>query len=543
MKTYDYIVVGAGSAGAVVAARLSEDPGVTVLLVEAGGERVHRHPLIRMPIAFLKAYKRKAFSTTFEVEPEPALGGRAITSWRGRGLGGSSNVNGMMHNRGQRGDYDHWRDLGLPGWGYADILPYFRRMETSWRGDGTYHGASGPIGTQVINDPVMLYEDFEASAVEVGLPRSDDLFGDRTEGVGRLELSVGKGERSSTAHCYLDPVRGRPNLTILTHASATRLIFDHRRVTGLEYLRHGVPGAVHTDREVIVSAGAFETPKLLLLSGIGPAADLADMSIAVKADLPGVGANLMEHPMFPMVWNANRSDTFLNNLRLDRAAALAARWITTKTGPFATTACHAFVYARTLPDLESPDAFLGATAVGLDADLWFPLLTKPPVHRFVNIVSIAHPRSRGWVKLASTDPAAKPRKLYNLLSAPEDIDALIRAFKLTRSIYECGPQGASISAEAMPGATVQSDMEIADFIRDVVNVGEHPCGTCAMGVAGDPRAVVDAELRVHGIAGLRIADASVMPRITSGNINVPTIMIGEKAADLIRGRLLAAADL
>lgn len=531
MTTHDYIVVGSGSAGAVVAARLSEDPDVSVLLLEAG-QRRHRHPLIRMPIGFLKAYKRPRFSTTFEGEPEPALGGRRITSWRGRALGGSSLVNGMMYNRGHHRDYDVWRQMGLAGWGYDDVLPYFKRLEKSWRGENSHHGGDGPIGVTRVDDPAMLYEGFEASAVEAGHPRSDDLFGDVAEGVTRLELSVGGGERSSTARCYLDPARSRPNLTIATGALATRIVVEDGRAVGVTYRQAGRTVTARAALEVIVSAGAIQSPQLLMLSGIGPADELRALGIEPIVDLPGVGRNLQEHPMFPMVWTANRTDTFLNKLRLDRAMRFALQWGLRKTGPFTTTACHGIVFGKSREGLERPDIYLAATAVGLDADLWFPGVTRPPVHRFVNIVAITHPKSRGWVKLRSADPADTPRLFYNLLGDPFDLDGLVRGFKMARDIYGRGPQAASIKAEAMPGAAVRTDDEIRAFIREVCGIGEHVSGTCAMGVG--PEAVVDAALRVRGIDGLRVADASIMPAIPAGNINIPTIMIGEKAADLIR---------
>ncbi len=537
MADYDYIIVGAGSAGAALANRLSEDKDVKVLLLEAGGSWAHKDPLIRMPIGFLKAYQQKRFSTTFEDEPEPALDGRRLTSFRGVGLGGSSNVNGIIYNRGLPRDYERWVELGAEGWGYADVLPYFRRLETSWRGEGPYHGGGGPIGVTGVNDPVMRYEDWEASAVLAGLPRTDDVFGEHPEGASRMELTIGGGERSTTAHCYLDPITGeRDNLTVQTHCQVTKVVVELGRARAVEYRRKGQIERVHADREIILCAGAYQSPHTLLLSGIGPADELTAAGVTPIVDLPGVGRNMMEHPLVNMVFDANRTDTFLNYLRLDRAAFAALEWLVAKKGPFTTTACHGIGYARSKDSLDAPDLYFNATAVGLDADLWFPLLTRKPAHRFVGLISICAPKSRGWLKLRSNDPDDKPVKCYNMLEHPDDVAGMIAGIRLTREIYRNGPQGASVKGESLPGENVTSDADLHAFLKQNVRLGEHPSCTCAMGTG--EQAVVDPQLRVRGVDGLRIADTSVMPHVTSGNTNVPTIMIAEKAADLIRGRTL-----
>jgi choline dehydrogenase len=540
MNAADYVVIGSGSAGSIVAARLSEDPGVSVLLLEAG--RRDSHPFMAMPIAFPKMATHRAFVWPFETEPEPGLNDRKLPVWRGKTLGGCSSINALINVRGSRHDYDRWREMGLEGWGYRDVLPYFKRLERSWRGADLYHGTAGPVGNVPIRHPDFFFADLERAAINAGLPACTDHNGAGQDGISRIELTTNHGRRASTARAYLHPaMKSRKNLTVLTRAQTTRIVFEGRRAVAVEYLRHGKLERVRVEREVILSAGAYNSPQILMLSGIGPAEHLREFGIDVVQDLKGVGENLQEHPNFLNIYRANGKLGLTRHLRLDRATLAVLRWALLGDGPFATSGTIANIFTRTDPGLRRPNVQIIAMPVHQHADLWFPFVTKPPIYAFTARVGILHALSRGWVRLRSANPLDFPRIRFNMFTEPADMQTMIAAVRISRDIFRQSPIRELIAEELLPGAQYQSDAELAQVIRQQAEHRQHACGTCRMGT--DEYAVVDASLRVIGIENLRVADSSVMPEDPSGNTNVPTMMIGEKAADLVRGQRLQPEDV
>jgi len=531
----DYIVIGSGSAGAAVAARLSEDPTVSVLLIEAGGR--DNHPFQVMPLAFLKLGRARRGLWEYFSEPEPGLNGRRLRVARGRTLGGSSSINAMIAIRGNRRDYDLWAEQGCTGWSYADVLPYFKRLERSWRGENFYHGASGPVAISPMLGDDLLYEPLVAAARAAGISETEDPNGAVQEGISRMDATIGGGKRASAARAYLYPILGRANLTILRDALTEKVVIEKGRAVGVAYRQGSERRTVRAGREIIVCAGAFNSPQILMLSGIGPADELKAAGVDSVHDLPGVGRNLSDHPNIITAFEIKGGEGLTRHLRYDRASWLAARWYARADGPFAWNGATANIFLRTQEDIDRPDVQLISMPVSNNAELW---LKRPKFEISVRGGAL-HPKSRGWVKLASADPNAAPRILFNIFAEPDDLATMIRAVKASRDIYAQSPLRDMIRAESLPGPDVRTDAEISEHLRANAWHRAHPVGTCKMGV--DTDAVVDPELRVRGIAGLRVADASIMPEVPGGNTNLPSIMIGEKVADMVLGKSLPRADL
>jgi len=531
--SYDYIIVGAGAAGCVLANRLTEDRSCNVLLLEAGGR--DWHPLLKLPIAWTTCMVTPQFNWGFESEPDPHRGGRTLPLARGKMLGGSTSINGMRYSRGHFRDYDQWRQLGNKGWGYADVLPYFKRSETNYRGENKYHGGNGPLNVRLARHKALLYEPLRDAARGAGIPETEDMHGDQQEGIAPAEVTVDRfGRRHSTAKAYLKPAVGRKNLTIVTHALASKVRIEYGRAVGVEYLHKGRPAYAAAACEVILSGGAYNSPQLLMLSGIGPTAELRKHGIDVVVDLPGVGKNLAEHPLVSVQAETKEPVALLRHLRLDRATRHAAQWFLTGTGLFGVNANSAGLFTRTRPELERHDVQLLYSAIARDAKLWWPGGIGNQKYVIQCSISLQHPEALGELTLRSADPRDKPRIFINLFGSQADIDTTIRGIRLARKIFEQEPLKSMIKGEVLPGKDVQTDEQLKEFIYAFGATTQHPCGTCKMG--HDSMAVVDDELRVHGVKGLRVIDASIMPTIPGGHINAPTIMIGEKGADLVRGK-------
>lgn len=539
-QSFDYIVVGAGSAGCVLANRLSAESDVSVLVLEAGGSDAHW--TIDMPLAFLKAFLNPSFGWGYNSEPEPQLNGRTLWLPRGKLIGGTSTINGMFFMRGHRLDFDGWRNAGCEGWGFADVLPYFKRMETSWRGAGKYHGDRGPLHVRAIETARLLHDPLMRTAVAAGYSTSDDLHGDVQEGFARGEVTITpRGRRASTSRAYLRPVLGRKNLSLVSQALVTRVLLEGTQAVGVEYVVGGQTHQVRAEREVVLAGGAYNSPQLLMLSGIGPADHLQEVGITPVVDLRGVGGNLSEHPRAPVEFVASQPVTFLRELRADKVVLGAALWKLFGTGVLASQLNSCNIVIRTRPDLAQPDVQLMSNPIRMDAKIWFPGIGERQEHRVTADAVVLHPEARGYMKLRSGNPLDKPRVHVNAFGHPADIDTAIRGIEAARHIYSTRPQADLIARERLPGPERKSRADLEAYIRASGGITQHPVGTCKMGV--DEHAVVDPQLRVRGIERLRVADASIMPTVTGGNTNAPTIMIGEKASDLILGRSLPPEDV
>lgn len=531
---FDYIVVGSGSAGAALTARLTEDSSNSVLLLEAGpGDR---HPFQLMPLAFLKIATGRHGTWQYQTEPEPGLYGRRLDIPRGRTLGGTSSINAMIAIRGHRQDYDRWQALGAQGWSYADVLPYFKRLESHWRGESAFHGGHGPVTVSRVAGPDLLWEPLLAASLAAGIPLCEDPNGAEQDGISQMEATIGNGMRSSAARAYLYPAMNRANLNIETGALVGRIVIVRGRATAVQYRQRGQIRTAHARREIIVCGGAYNSPHLLMLSGIGPADELRALGIEPVLDLPGVGRNLHDHPNIMNEYELVSEAGLTRYLRIDRAALSVGRWLLNRTGPFAYPGSTANVFVRSIEGLAQPDVQMTTLPVSNSADLWVPgLQSRPP-----SAVSVRNghlqPRSRGWVKLRSTDPADAPRILMNMFADPGDLETMVRAIRLSRSVYAQSPLRELLRREILPGPGLVTDADLREHIRRNAGHRSHPVGTCRMGRGAE--AVVDAQLRVYGVEGLRVADASVMPDVPSGNTNIPCMMVGERAADLILGRTL-----
>jgi choline dehydrogenase len=535
MSLHDYIIVGAGAAGCVLANRLSEDPHKRVLLVEAGGS--DDKFLIRMPLGMMRAFRDPALTWGYLSEPEPNLNGRVLPVPRGRVLGGSSSINGMFFMRGHSSDFDAWRDLGCEGWSYAHVLPYFKKLESSWRGAVPYHGASGPMPVVANATTRLLHEPLMRTAAAAGFWTSDDIHGRVEEGFARSELTMdSRGRRASASRAYLRPALHRPNLEVMQGAQTTRVLIERGRAVGIELRRGNELRRVYAEREVILCGGTYNSPQLLQLSGIGAADDLRALGIGTQVDLPGVGANLSEHLRAGLQFATRKPVSFLRELRADRVALSVLRWLLLGSGPFAMQVSSCNVVIRTDDRQLRPDIQLMCNPVRMDAKVWWPWISPRQQHLLTVDAVLLHPKSRGRVSLRSPDPLAKPRIEFNCLADPEDLATVRRGLRAARHIYGTAPQSELIEREVFPGAAVSSDADLDAHIRANAAMTQHPVGTCSM--AAGPGRVVDAELRVLGVDGLRVADASVMPTIPGGNTYAAVLMIAERAADLIRGRTL-----
>ena len=534
MEEFDYVIVGAGSAGSVLADRLSADGSRRVLLLEFGGG--DRSVVIRMPSALSIPMNMAKYNWFYETEPEPALGGRRMHTPRGKVLGGSSSINGLVYIRGNAADFENWQALGARGWGYADVLPYFRRAERREEGGDEYRGGEGPLDTRYGRLENPLYRAWIEAGRQAGYKVTEDVNGFQQEGFGRMDMTVRNGARCSASVAYLKPAMRRKNLTVRTHALALGVVFEGRRAVGVRYRRNGAEQVARARAEVILAGGPINSPQLLKLSGVGPGPELQSHGIAVVADRAGVGENLQDHLEFYFQHGCTQKITLYSAMNPVAKALIGLRWLLFRDGLGATNHFESCGFIRSRAGVAWPDIqyhFL-PLAIAYDGS------ALAAGHGFQAHVGPMRSKSRGWVRLASPDPATKPQIRFNYMSHPDDWAEMRACVRLTREIFAQAAFDPFRGTELQPGAGVTDDAAIDAFIRAKVESAYHPCGSCRMGAAEDPMAVVDPECRVLGVEGLRVVDSSIMPAITTGNLNAPTIMLAEKAADHILGRPLLA---
>jgi 4-pyridoxate dehydrogenase len=533
MESYDTIIVGAGSAGCVLAARLGEDAARRILVLEAGGE--DDNWFIHLPLGVGKVWNNPRWNWNYTGEPEPHADNRRIDHPRGKVVGGSSSINIMAYVRCHRLDYDRLPQLGLKGWSYADVLPYFKRAESFEGGGNLYRGGSGPLRTRQNPAQDYIYEAFLEAAPELGYRVNEDYNAAEQAGFGRLQHTIGNGWRCSAAVAYLRPAAKRGNITLLTRAHATRILFDGRRAVGIEYVKDGQRREIRADDEVILSGGAYNSPQLLLLSGIGPADELRGRGIEPRVDLKCVGKNLWDHPMLATQWLRVKEGSFHRGLRLDRLIPSLAQAYLFGTGFATQLPGIGTAFVMSMPGLEAPDLQYFCGAGGFRAREWFPIFRPPMPDVFGLTYCHLRQQSRGEVTLASADPLAAPRIFNNFLATEYDRRAMREGLRFAlRAVEETRAFAGLARRRVLPGPDVKGDAELDAFIRANMTTIYHPAGTCKIGT--DAMAVVDPEFRVLGVERLRVIDASVMPDPIGGNLNAPVIMVAEKASDMIRGK-------